>query len=89
MQATVRHDEAGRTCGLEIVSEVAAGQRAHRQKGAYLLRTNCEETDPALLWRWYVQDTQASKASTYSCRCNAPVSAPKCGCGPARAKSEM
>jgi hypothetical protein len=39
-----------------------AGQKAHRQKGAYLLRTNCEETDPALLWRWYIQLTQAEAA---------------------------
>jgi hypothetical protein len=62
MQATVRRDEAGRACGLEVTSEVAAGQRAHRQKGAYLLRTNCEETDPTLLWRWYVQLTQAEAA---------------------------
>jgi hypothetical protein len=62
VQATVRHDQAGRACGLEIVSEVAAGQKAHRQKGAYLLRTNCEETDPALLWRWYIQLTQAEAA---------------------------
>jgi len=26
------------------------------------LRTNCEETDPALLWRWYMQLTQAEAA---------------------------
>lgn len=41
---------------------VAAGQKAHRQKGAYLLRANCEEADPALLWRWYIQLTQAEAA---------------------------
>ena len=23
----------------------------------YLLRTNCTETDPAILWRWYIQLT--------------------------------
>jgi len=62
VHATVRHDAAGRACGLEIASDVAAGQKAHRQKGAYLLRTNCEETDPALLWRWYIQLTQAEAA---------------------------
>ena len=62
MQATVRRDAAGRACGLEIASDVAAGQKAHRQKGAYLLRTNCEETDPALLWKWYIQLTQAEAA---------------------------
>ena len=55
-------DPAGRACGLRITSDLASGQRAHRQKGAYLLRTNCEETDPAQLWRWYIQLTQAEAA---------------------------
>jgi hypothetical protein len=58
----VLSDESGRAVGLRIASEVVAGRRAHRQKGAYLLRTNCEETDPALLWRWYMQLTQAEAA---------------------------
>jgi len=31
-------------------------------KGAYLLRTNCTETDPEKLWRWYIQLTQAEAA---------------------------
>ena len=47
---------------LWISSRLDAGQKAHRQKGAYLLRTNCEETDPAQLWRWYIQLTQAEAA---------------------------
>jgi transposase len=62
VNACVQTDEQGNACGLEITSEVAAGQKAHRQKGAYLLRTNCEETDPALLWRWYIQLVQAEAA---------------------------
>ena len=62
IQATVQRDAAGRANGLEIASGVDAGQKAHRQKGAYLLRTNCEETDPAQLWRWYIQLTQAEAA---------------------------
>jgi hypothetical protein len=62
MDARVQTDERGRACRLEITSELAAGQKAHRQKGAYLLRTNCEETDPALLWRWYIQLVQAEAA---------------------------
>ena len=60
--ATVIRDPAGRACGLRIASDLTSGQRAHRQKGAYLLRTNCEETDPAQLWRWYIQLTQAEAA---------------------------
>ncbi len=26
------------------------------------MRTNCDETDPALLWKWYIQLTQAEAA---------------------------
>jgi len=60
--AEVRRDEQGRACRLQITSTLDAGQTAYRQKGAYLLRTNCEETDPVLLWRWYIQLTQAEAA---------------------------
>ena len=62
VQAQLEHDAQGRACALRVSSLLAAGQKAHREKGAYLLRTNCEETDPALLWRWYVQLTQAEAA---------------------------
>jgi len=62
INATVQTDAQGHACGLEIESDLAAGQKAHRQKGAYLLRTNCEETDPSQLWRWYIQLTQAEAA---------------------------
>ena len=60
--AEVLHEGAGRAGALRISSRLDAGQKAHRQKGAYLLRTNCEETDPAQLWRWYIQLTQAEAA---------------------------
>lgn len=49
--AEVLRDGAGRAVGLSISSRLDAGQKAHRQKGAYLLRTNCDQTDPALLWK--------------------------------------
>lgn len=62
IEATVLSDESGRAVELRIASDVVAGRKAYRQKGAYLLRTNCEETDPALLWRWYMQLTQAEAA---------------------------
>lgn len=62
VMAEVIRDGQGRAGSLRISSQVDAGQKAHRQKGAYLLRTNCEETDPALLWRWYIQLTQAEAA---------------------------
>lgn len=38
------------------------GSQADLAKGAYLLRTNCPEEDPAKLWRWYIQLTQAEAA---------------------------
>jgi transposase len=60
--AEVIRDADGRAGGVRISSRLDAGQKAHRQKGAYLLRTNCEETDPALLWKWYIQLTQAEAA---------------------------
>ncbi len=62
IHAQVQRDDQTRACGLCITSDLEAGQKAHRQKGAYVLRTNCEETDPALLWRWYIQLTQAEAA---------------------------
>lgn len=62
LHAQVEHDKQGRACALRVSSDLVAGQKAHREKGAYLLRTNCEETDPAQLWRWYVQLTQAEAA---------------------------
>jgi len=62
LQAQVQRDAQGQACGLQITSAVGLGQKTHRQKGAYLLRTNCEETDPALLWQWYIQLTQAEAA---------------------------
>jgi len=58
----VQRDPQGLACALQVTSAVEAGQKAHRRQGAYLLRTNCEETDPALLWRWYIQLTQAEAA---------------------------
>lgn len=37
-------------------------QWAEHSHGAYLLRNNCAEEDPAQLWRWYIQLTQAEAA---------------------------
>jgi len=62
VNARVQTDDQGRAGRLEITSDLNTGQKAHRQKGAYLLRTNCEETDPAQLWRWYIQLVQAEAA---------------------------
>lgn len=58
----VSHDQDRRAIGLVISSHLNKGQQTDRHHGAYLLRTNCTETDPAKLWRWYVQLTQAEAA---------------------------
>ncbi|MDF9827768.1 hypothetical protein M2447_001870 [Ereboglobus sp. PH5-10] len=47
IEARVERDAQGRANALCISSRLAEGSKANRQKGAYLLRTNCEETDPA------------------------------------------
>jgi len=44
---------------VERADRTAWAQLAH---GAYLLRTNCLEKDPAKVWRWYMQLTQAEDA---------------------------
>jgi transposase len=55
-------DSQGRACGLQLTCPVRQGGHPLLSKGAYLLRTNCTETNPAKLWRWYIQLTQAEAA---------------------------
>lgn len=62
LQATLQRDAAGRACGLEVSSAPADSEWATHAHGAYLLRTNCTEKDPAQLWRWYMQLSQAEAA---------------------------
>jgi hypothetical protein len=44
---------------VERAERKAWAEHAH---GAYLLRTNCPERDPAQLWRWYMRLSQAEDA---------------------------
>lgn len=55
-------DAAGAACALVIACRLDRGQWAQQAHGAYLLRTNCLEKDPARLWQWYLQLTQAEAA---------------------------
>ena len=55
-------DASGAAGGLLIACRLDRGRWAHQAHGAYLLRTNCLEKDPAQLWRWYIQLTQAEAA---------------------------
>lgn len=62
LDVTVSKDEEAKACGLKLCCPMREGEHPHLVKGAYLLRTNCTETDPAKLWRWYIQLTQAEAA---------------------------
>src|SRR5208337_1187140 len=59
---TLQKDEAARACGLEISERAGKLQWSRLAHGAYLLRTNHPGGDPAQLWRWYIQLTQAEAA---------------------------
>ena len=62
IEAELRRDQPGRACGLGLWCPLPEQGHPLLAKGAYLLRTNCTETDPAKLWRWYLQLTQAEAA---------------------------
>lgn len=50
-----------RATGLEIAEKEVPQTWAELSAGAYLLRTNCAEKDPAKLWTWYIHLTQAEE----------------------------
>ena len=62
IEAELIRDVRGRACGLRLSCPLPQQGHPLLAKGAYLLRTNCTETDPAKLWRWYIQLTQAEAA---------------------------
>ena len=61
IEVTVQRDAESRACGLGIVEKSQRQSWAELAHGAYLLRTNCTEQDPAQLWRWYIHLTQAEE----------------------------
>ena len=61
LKVEVLRDASSQPIGLSIYCPLEGQEEALRQ-GTYLLRTNCTETDPARIWRWYVQLTQAEAA---------------------------
>jgi transposase len=61
LNVTVQRNSQGRACGLEIIEKSDHVDWAQHAHGAYLLRTNCTEKDPAQLWRWYIHLTQAEE----------------------------
>lgn len=62
LSATLEKDAKGRACGLRITERTERPEWAQLAQGAYLLRTNDPGPDPAQLWRWYIQLTQAEAA---------------------------
>lgn len=62
LTATLIKDAAGRACGLQIADRIEKLEWSRLAHGAYLLRTNHPSDDPAALWRWYIQLTQAEAA---------------------------
>jgi transposase len=62
IEVTVKRNAQGHACGLKITERTERSAWAKQAHGAYLLRTNCMEKDPAQLWRWYMQLTQAEDA---------------------------
>ena len=61
-EVEVQLDERQQACGLGVACLVDRNQWASRAHGAYLLRTNCTEEDPAKVWEWYLQLQQAESA---------------------------
>jgi transposase len=61
-EVEVRLNEQKQACALNVACLVDRSQWARQAHGAYLLRTNCSEQDPAKLWEWYLQLQQAEAA---------------------------
>ena len=62
IEVIVQRNPQGQACGLQITERAERTAWAEQAHGAYLLRTNCTEKDPAKLWRWYIQLSQAEEA---------------------------
>jgi hypothetical protein len=54
-EVEVQLNERQQACGLIVACLVDRNQWAAQAHGAYLLRTNCTEADPAKVWEWYLQ----------------------------------
>jgi transposase len=62
ISVVVERNAQGQATGLKITEHAERSAWAEHAHGAYLLRTNCTEKDPAKLWRWYMQLSQAEDA---------------------------
>jgi transposase len=57
----LQKDAHGAATGLTITKKAGNQAWAELSNGAYLLRTNCPEADPAKVWKWYIQLTKAEE----------------------------
>ncbi len=62
LSVVVERNIEGHATGLQITEHAERTAWAELAHGAYLLRTNCTEKEPAKLWRWYMQLSQAEDA---------------------------
>jgi transposase len=62
LSVVVERNAQGQATGLKITEHAERSAWAEHAHGAYLLRTNCTEKDPAQLWRCYMQLSQAEDA---------------------------
>ena len=62
LEVTVQRNNQGLACGLSILQRAERTVWAEHAHGAYLLRTNWIEKNPAKLWRYYMQLSQAEDA---------------------------
>jgi transposase len=62
ISVVVERNPEGPATGLKITEHAERSAWAELAHGAYLLRTNCTEKDPAKLWRYYMQLSQAEDA---------------------------
>ena len=58
----IRDPESKKAIALKVEPKEVQSTWAELSHGAYLLRTNCSQTDPVLVWKRYVQLTQAEEA---------------------------
>lgn len=61
-EVEVQLNEQKQACALNLACLMDRSQWARQAHGAYLLRTNCSEQDPAKVWEWYLQLQQAEAA---------------------------
>ncbi len=61
-ECEVLFNEKSEACGIVLNEKPGQLEWAKKTHGAYILRTNTDCENPAELWRWYIQLTEAESA---------------------------